>query len=351
MQSIKYHHTTSIRLIRFNDLPIYFQILKDVTLKYHVINQRKVHYKPGWDCHGLPIELKAMSSSAHQKLSPLEVRQTARAFALDTLDKQKNEFASWGITADWNDIYRTLDSTYIQNQLRLFAELYKKKLVYRDMKPVFWSPSSGTALAEAELEYDPQFSSPSLTFRLKMTQSPNAISQYTNDSVYALIWTTTPWTLPANQAVCFNSELTYALVKLSGTDGQYIVASSLVHELTGEVQVLTEFAGTELAGCTYEHPIDSDSVLPFLSGKHVQSTKGTGLVHTAPAHGPDDFLVALEHKIPIVNTIPIPKQDLCLDLLRLFSPFRNVSLTVQAVTMMQHRNSFGTSRYFGMAMH
>lgn len=121
----------------------YLQILKDITLKYHVVNQRKVHYKPGWDCHGLPIELKAMSSSAHKKLSASEIRQKARKFAIETIEKQKSEFSTWGITADWTNIYRTFDASYIENQLRIFGELYRKKLVYRDMKPVFWSPSSG----------------------------------------------------------------------------------------------------------------------------------------------------------------------------------------------------------------
>lgn len=158
-------------------------------------------------------------------------------------------------------------------------------------------------MAEAELEYDPNFASPSLTFRLKLVNLPKSLGSYTKNNVYALIWTTTPWTLPANQAVSYNPEFSYSLVELSDKEGHYIVATSLIKELGIDIKtVLKEFSGSELVESTYEHPIDR-SILPFLPGKHVQSTKGTGLVHTAPAHGPDDFLLSLEQKIPVVGSV------------------------------------------------
>lgn len=180
--------------------------------------------------------------------------------------------------------------------------------MYRDLKPVFWSPSSGTALAEAELEYDNNYESSSLTLRMKVTQLSDEVALIAQDQqVWALIWTTTPWSLPANQAICFNADLEYSLVRLSGhsPNGVYIIATALVEHFPVEViETVGRLQGSALFGCKYRHPIDgSNKTLPFLSAAHVQATKGTGLVHTAPAHGPDDYLVSLEHKIPLVCLI------------------------------------------------
>lgn len=236
---------------------------------------------------------------------------SARSFALATINKQKTAFASWGVTADWNHnegIYRTLDTDYLSNQLQLFHQLYERKLIYRDLKPVFWSPSSGTALAEAELEYDANYKSPSLILRMKVIQLSDAVASIAQEQqVWALIWTTTPWSLPANQAICFNAELEYSLVRLSGhsPNAVYIVATSLVDDFSVEVsETIGRLQGSNLYGCKYLHPINaSDETLPFLSAGHVQASKGTGLVHTAPAHGPEDYLVSLEHNIPLVCLI------------------------------------------------
>lgn len=217
------------------------------------------------------------------------------------MEKQKAEFASWGITADWNDpklIYRTLDPQYIQTQLKIFNELYERNLIYRDLKPVFWSPSSKTALAEAELEYELR-KSPSLTLRLKMLKYPNKIT--TSENVYALIWTTTPWSIPSNQAICFHPDLEYCAAKLSGKDGLYVMAKSSVEKMPNVEEVVVSFPGSDLMDCTYFHPIHINDVMPFYPALYIESSKGTGLAHTAPAHGPDDFLISLEHKLPIVS--------------------------------------------------
>lgn len=179
--------------------------------------------------------------------------------------------------------------------------MYDRNLVYRDLKPVFWSPSSKTALAEAELEYDPNFESPSLTFRAKMLKYPNNIPETGN--VYALIWTTTPWNIPSNQAICFHPDSEYCAVKLSEKDGLYIIAKTLVEKVSNVVEVVVSFPGSELMDCSYFQPINTKEVMPFYPATHVQSSKGTGLVHTAPAHGADDFLISLEHKMPIVSMI------------------------------------------------
>ncbi len=227
----------------------------------------------------------------------------ARNFALQTLDKQKAEFASWGVTADWNDaksIYRTLDPSYIQNQMRIFCELYERNLVYRDLKPVHWSPSSKTALAEAELEYNPKFEVKTLLLRLVMLKYPTSIQ--TTENVYALIWTTMPWSMPANQMICFHPDLEYCAVKLLDRDGLYIVAKSVIDKLPNVDQVVVSFSAGELNDCSYYHPIYKDNIMPIHPGHHVQSDKGTGLVHIAPAHGPDDFLLSLKHKISPVRS-------------------------------------------------
>lgn len=195
-----------------------------------------------------------------------------------------------------------MDGSYIKNQFNIFYDLYKKNLVYRDLKPVYWSPSSKTALAEAELEYDKNYKSPSLLLRFRMLQCPKSAQLANLNNLYALIWTTTPWSLPANQALSFNPEFEYSIVQLENHNKDYyVIATSLIPELTVNVtSVLQAFSGHELNGCSYYHPIEKQTVLPLLPAKHVQSTKGTGLVHTAPSHGPDDYIVSLEHKIDVV---------------------------------------------------
>ncbi|XP_055843625.1 isoleucine--tRNA ligase, mitochondrial [Episyrphus balteatus] len=280
------------------------KILKDITLRQNVTQGRMVNYKPGWDCHGLPIELKAMSSSKSNP-DPLTIRQKSRKFAMETVDKQKEEFRSWGILSDWvnpSNIYLTFSPAFISNQLKMFLDFFNRKIVYRALKPVYWSPSSKTALAEAELEYDPNFVSPSVVLRFKLLDIPPSAEG--NNNTYALVWTTTPWTLPSNQAICYNSELEYSLVSLSSdSENQYLLASNLIEEfqnMTGlEVIQIKTISGDSLKSCSYSHPIDDTQKLPFLPAGHVQDTKGTGLVHTAPAHGPEDFLVSLDHKLPV----------------------------------------------------
>lgn len=226
--------------------------------------------------------------------------------------KQRDAFASWGVMADWHSpdhIYRTMDPAYVQNQWRIFQRLYDQQLVYRDMKPVYWSPSSRTALAEAELEYDPKYESPSLTLRLRLTHLSDSLKTLlpNKSDVFALVWTTTPWSLPANQAVCVNPELDYSVIRLEGkpSGDLYIVASALLESLPfGVGETVAHFVGIELLDCQYAHPVDStETALPFWAASHVQAAKGTGLVHTAPAHGPDDFLAGLERNVNLVRLI------------------------------------------------
>nr|NP_648837.2 Isoleucyl-tRNA synthetase, mitochondrial [Drosophila melanogaster]AAF49539.2 Isoleucyl-tRNA synthetase, mitochondrial [Drosophila melanogaster] len=279
------------------------KILKDITLRQRVAHGQRVNYIPGWDCHGLPIELKATSTAPGQ--SAQEIRQKSRAFAWEAIKSQKEEFSSWGILANWqkDNIYMTFQPEFIVNQLEMFYNLYEKGLVYRDLKPVYWSPSSRTALAEAELEYDANHISPSVYVRFALNPSSFDVK---DKQIYALVWTTTPWTLPSNQAICYNASLEYVIVRLSdrNQDELYLMASALMADFEANTQLKCEIvqhlSGELLSKLSYNHPIDKEqSNLPFFDASHVQDSKGTGLVHTAPAHGPEDFLVSLTQKIPV----------------------------------------------------
>ncbi|XP_021926918.1 isoleucine--tRNA ligase, mitochondrial isoform X2 [Zootermopsis nevadensis] len=281
------------------------KILKDIITRHKLLQGCQIHYVPGWDCHGLPIELKALGGQTN--LSPVTIRKKAEQFAREAIGGQEEAFRSWGVMADWDKCYFTFDKDYVKNLWQQFYALYEMGLVFRDVKPVFWSPSSRTALAEAELEYNPTHRSTAVTVRLLMRKVPDPIRSLIPQHglpVFALIWTTTPWTLPVNQAVCFNPDLSYSLVSIAGHSGEvYIIASELVEmlrqKLCRQIDVITTFPGGILAGASYVHPCRSERVQPFLPAAHVTAGKGTGLVHSAPAHGPEDFLVALKHSISI----------------------------------------------------
>ncbi|KAL4705451.1 hypothetical protein ACJJTC_007023 [Scirpophaga incertulas] len=286
------------------------KIIKDINNRSQILQGNKVHYIPGWDCHGLPIELKALqkvkNSQQREELSnPIQIRNIAKKFALETVQRQKEAFKSWGVMADWdNQSYLTLNKSYVQNQLRCFYEMFKKRLIFRALKPVFWSPSSQTALAEAELEYDPQFKSKEVYVTFNITNVPIKILEATNsEKVSAIVWTTTPWSLMANRAICFSPQLKYSIVTVSTRPGSYfLVGSALIEGLEksfgAEITKITEIEGQDLHGVVYENQLTNET-LPFLPGDHVTEAKGTGLVHTAPAHGPDDFLVALKHNMTV----------------------------------------------------
>ncbi|XP_066141909.1 isoleucine--tRNA ligase, mitochondrial isoform X1 [Euwallacea fornicatus] len=282
------------------------KILKDVILRYKVLDKRKVHYVPGWDCHGLPIELKALSDN--KNLDPISIRSKARSFATKTIKKQMDVFKSWGVIGDWHKHYETKNVAYIQNQLRIFLQLYRKGYIYRDIKPIYWSPSSRTALAEAELEYNESHISPSVYVRILVKDIPGA-PNLADKRVYAIIWTTTPWTLPCNQAISYNNTISYCLVKKPDLEDKdlYIIATDLYEafckEVNCEYQLLGVHSGDMLSKASYIHPIYKDQVCRFVSSSHATNTKGTGLVHTAPAHGPDDFLVGIRNKMTIVDLI------------------------------------------------
>ncbi|GAB5593821.1 isoleucine-tRNA ligase [Umbelopsis nana] len=278
------------------------KILKDIIIRYKVLHGHKVHYTPGWDCHGLPIELKALEklkAAESKTMLPSQIRKVARERALLEVEKQKKDFMSWGVMGDWDKPYLTLNKDFEIRQLKVFSEMVKKGYIYRQLKPVYWSPSSKTALAESELEYNDQHLSRSVYVRFPITKSVPALSSLVTDPntpLYALIWSTTPWTLPANRAIAVNGELKYTVlnVKENGaTKASYVVAQNLVDSLVTtlnaqEYEMVGDVAGSALVGAEYKHVLNGEA-MPVIAAAHVTADSGTGLVHTAPGHGMEDY--------------------------------------------------------------
>ncbi|XP_061599104.1 isoleucine--tRNA ligase, mitochondrial isoform X2 [Cololabis saira] len=279
------------------------KILKDIRNRFELLRGRQVHYVPGWDCHGLPIELKALGELGTSGLSPLQIRQKAREFAEAAIARQRAAFQRWGVMADWDKCYYTFDGTYEAAQLKVFQEMHSKELIYQDYKPVFWSPSSRTALAEAELEYHPEHVSRSIYATFPLITLPPKISSEGLENVSVLVWTTQPWTIPANQAVCFMPNAEYSVVKRADDSRLLLVATErtvgLATLLGTELESVSTFKGSMLEGGVCRHPTISDKDVPLLPGNHVTMGKGTGLVHTAPAHGMDDYSVASHFQLPV----------------------------------------------------
>lgn len=281
------------------------KILKDITNRHKLLQGYKIHYVPGWDCHGLPIELKVLKDNTDYNKSALSIRKKAYEFSQQIKKQQLTSFKEWGLLADWNNSYFTCHPKYITNQLQTFQDLYDKGIIYQDHKPVFWSPHNKTSLAEAELEYNANHISLSVYIKFKIVKYPSSIkaSLEQDYDLSALIWTTTPWTLPANQAVCYSPEKVYSIVLNRMRKEYYIVAeemiSSLAHTLKADLVLINSFKGTDLNEFTYLHPIFKNRECNLFPADHVTMTKGTGLVHTAPNHGLDDFFVAKNQNLPL----------------------------------------------------
>lgn len=298
------------------------KILKDTINKYQLLQGRRVRYVPGWDCHGLPIELKVlqtMSQEERRSLSPLELRQRAKAWALEQVDQQRTGFRRYGVWGDWDNPYLTLIPEYEAAQIGVFWQMFQKGYIYRGLKPVYWSPSSQTALAEAELEYPDGHTSSSIYVAfpvLNLPESAAALQPYL-EGLGVAIWTTTPWTIPANLAVSVNPALTYVVVEVPSdsqkvVDGHWhcrylIVAKDLVERLSqtfGEtLTVKAELPGKALEFVTYRHPLFERDSQVVIGGDYVTTESGTGLVHTAPGHGMDDFIVGQRYGLPVLSPV------------------------------------------------
>ncbi|MCP2727706.1 isoleucine--tRNA ligase [Limnofasciculus baicalensis] len=369
------------------------KILKDIINKYQLLQGRRVRYIPGWDCHGLPIELKVlqnMKQEERSQLTPLKLRQKAKDFALKTVAQQAKGFKRYGVWGDWEHPYLTLTPEYEAAQIGVFGQMVLKGYIYRGVKPVHWSPSSKTALAEAELEYPEGHISRSLYAAFPITKAVDGLQDLlapylsesletpptnhddigcsTPHSLGVAIWTTTPWTIPGNLAVAVNPDLAYSVVAV-GTQAdsvdeekelsletaksssskkkpkgfaptkdsktakeetapteeiseleenpesqekpkefQYlIVATDLVERLSQildtQLTVKATFKGKELEHCTYRHPLfDRESPI-VIGGDYITTESGTGLVHTAPGHGQEDYIVGQRYGLPILSPV------------------------------------------------
>uniref|UniRef100_A0A0R3S1I2 isoleucine--tRNA ligase n=1 Tax=Elaeophora elaphi TaxID=1147741 RepID=A0A0R3S1I2_9BILA len=284
------------------------KILKDFVVRSQVCSGKRVLFRPGWDCHGLPIELKVAKDNQQKDTSLFEIRKAARQIALHSIASQKNSFKRWAVTADWANPYYTMDKKYVAEELRLFGELYRLKMIYRTFMPVYWSSTSLTALAESELDYKEHISTAAF-YRYAIINSGLILSKCEKDerptTLYALVWTTTPWTLPMNNAVAYKKDATYVVVELLAeghyrrpTRHLYILAKDLLSSFEKETKIMTRilstFAGIELEGLMYRSTMFSDLAQPFLEANHVTTAVGTGLVHLSYAHGLDDFKIALK---------------------------------------------------------
>lgn len=269
------------------------KILKDVIVRSHYMMGYRTPYIPGWDTHGLPIE-HAITKLGHDRkqMSVAEFRKLCYNYALEQVEKQKQGFLKLGVVGDYDHPYITLTKEYEADQIKIFAKMAMEGLIYKGRKPVYWSPSSESALAEAEIEYH-DIKSPTIFVSFPVVDTKGVLE---GDESF-IIWTTTPWTIPANLAICLNADFTYAVVQ--SEKGKFIVLEELVDSLwekfgLSEKNIVKTYKGKELEGITAQHPFMNRISLVIL-GDHVTADAGTGCVHTAPGHGVDDFNVGMKY--------------------------------------------------------
>ena len=288
------------------------KIIKDIIIRYKNMSGFQAPYVPGYDTHGLPIELKALSSLGDKKagVSKLELRQICKEFATEHIGVMNEQFKRLGVQGDFENPYLTLRPEFEARQVEIFGEMAKKGYIYKGMKAVYWCPEDRTALAEAEIEYA-EDECDSIYVRFKLTDDPNGVLAKHNiplDKAWIVIWTTTTWTLPANVAACLNPNLEYAFVKIG--DAYHIMARELVESTMkgchiDEYEVLPETVlGSELELMQYQHPFLDRKGLVIL-GDHVTLEGGTGCVHTAPGHGVEDFEVCVNHYPQVPVVVPV----------------------------------------------
>ena len=288
------------------------KIIKDIIIRYKNMSGFQAPYVPGYDTHGLPIELKALSSLGDKKagVSKLELRQICKEFATEHIGVMNEQFKRLGVQGDFENPYLTLRPEFEARQFEIFGEMAKKGYIYKGMKAVYWCPEDRTALAEAEIEYA-EDECDSIYVRFKLTDDPNGVLAKHNiplDKAWIVIWTTTTWTLPANVATCLNPNLEYAFVKIG--DAYHIMARELVESTMkgchiDEYEVLPETVlGSELELMQYQHPFLDRKGLVIL-GDHVTLEGGTGCVHTAPGHGVEDFEVCVNHYPQVPVVVPV----------------------------------------------
>lgn len=286
------------------------KVLKDIIVRYKNMVGFKAAYVPGWDCHGLPIELKAIKQAGLDIVNnPVELRKHCKEFALRHVETQMKQFKRLGTLADYDEPYLTLRPEFEAKQIEIFGKMAEKGYIYKDLKSVYWCPDCTTALAEAEIEYaaDP---CDSIYVKFQIVEDKDGVLARMGanlSNTYALIWTTTTWTLPANLAVCLGPEIEYVAVKANGEC--YLLARERVEDTMtaagiGSYEVLGSAAGKELEYVKYRHPF-LDRVSPLIVGDHVALDTGTGCVHTAPGHGVEDFEVCQKFYPQLGVVVPV----------------------------------------------
>ena len=293
------------------------KILKDIIVKARTLEGFDAPYIPGWDCHGLPIELAVEKKQGRpgQKLSVNEFRAACREFASAQVEQQREDFKRLGVLGDWDRPYRTMDPAYEAAQIRAFGKIIANGHLYKGAKPVHWCLDCRSALAEAEVEYEEKTSAAiDVGFKVVDTQElaqRMSLESSQTEGAQLVIWTTTPWTLPANEAVAVGAEIDYTLLEAhrgeNGAAVRVVVASDLLEAcLTrygwSDTKQLGRCSGASLEGLLLQHPFLTKQV-PVITGEHVTLESGTGAVHTAPAHGQEDFIVGQRYALPVKNPV------------------------------------------------
>jgi isoleucyl-tRNA synthetase len=286
------------------------KVFKDLIVKYKTMRGFFSPYVPGWDCHGQPIEHQVEKNLGPVKMKQMaraEVRALCRDYALSFVKTQSDEFRRLGVRGDFADPYLTLNHSYEAGNVRIFKKMYEQGLIYKGAKPIHWCVRCKTALAEAEIEYSDELSD-SIYVKFEFTSRPEGWSER-SEPVSVLIWTTTPWTLPANVAVTLSEGADYVGVRVSGD--VLVMAAALVESVAkaagwDDYEVLPrKVKGAALSGLRYRHPILDGVEGVIITGDHVELTTGSGAVHTAPGHGEDDYLVGRKFGLPM----PMPVDD------------------------------------------
>lgn len=282
------------------------KILKDIINKYKFQQGYDTPYVPGWDTHGMPIEHAAINNLKlnRHELDPLVLRNECRNYALGWIDQQRSDFKRLGVLADWENPYITLRSAYEAEQIKVFGEMANKGYIYKGLKAVYWCTHCETALAEAEIEYAEK-KSPTIYVKFALKDDKGILPPAIDPSkTFAVIWTTTPWTMPANVAIAVHPDFEYSWV--AAGEEVYLLATELIPQVAEaagvEMKIIASTTGKQLEGLLFRHPfMDRDSVVVLAD--YVTSDTGTGCVHTAPGHGQDDFETGMRYKLPVISPV------------------------------------------------
>ena len=276
------------------------KISKDFIVRSKSMMGFRTPYVPGWDTHGLPIEQQLKKAGVDRKaLSVAEFREMCRQYALEQVDKQRKDFKRLGVAGEWDNPYLTLKPEYEAQQIRVFGKMAEKGLIYKGKKPVFWSWSSESALAEAEVEYH-DVTSPSAFYGEQVVDGKGVLDKNT----YMVVWTTTPWTIPASEGITIDATFDYAVIQHDDDERKYVLAADLVNadaELFGwnDVKIVKTVKGAELENVLCQHPFYPERKLVTMLGDFVTTDAGTGLVHTAPGFGEDDFNIGVKYGLDV----------------------------------------------------